>query len=321
MSIQVAVIGAAGYTGGEALDLLLGHPEFEVTYAQSRSQAGKLLHEVHPRLLGRTDLRFRAEPPAADRELDAWIVCTGHGRAKAFLEAHPPLSGTRVVDLSTDFRADGGHGFVYGLPEAFSGKIKRSKRVANPGCFATAIQLSLLPVAAWDQLKNPVTVTAITGSTGAGQAPSPTTHFSWRAENLSVYKTYGHQHVAEIRQTLRKVAGVEDAHMPKISFVPVRGDFARGIFCVTQMPTDLSQDQATEAFRTFYADAALTFVTDAPPDLQQVVRTNKALVHPIVSDGQLCIISILDNLRKGASSQAIENLNLMFGLDGACGLL
>ena len=321
MSIQVAVIGAAGYTGGETLDLLLGHPEFVVAYAQSNSQAGKLLHEVHPRLLGRTDLRFREGAPSADRELDAWIVCSGHGRAKAFLEANPPMAGTRVVDLSSDFRAEGDHDFVYGLPEAFSGKVKRAHCVANPGCFATAIQLSLLPVAAWDQLKNPVTVTAITGSTGAGQAPSPTTHFSWRADNLSVYKTYGHQHIGEIRQTLRKVAGVDDAEVPSVNFVPVRGNFTRGIFCVTQMPTDLTQAQVEEAFAEYYAEAALTFATDTPPDLQQVVRTNKALVHPIVRRGQLCVVSMIDNLRKGASSQAVENLNLMFGLDGACGLL
>lgn len=321
MSIQVAVIGAAGYTGGEALELLLRHPEFEVVVAQSNSQAGKCLYDVHPRLRGVTELRFQGEAPSEDRELDAWVLCTGHGRARAFLRDHPPMRGTRVIDLSTDFRADGDHNFVYGLPEAFEGKIKRAHYVANPGCFATAIQLSLLPVAAWDQLNDPVTVTAVTGSTGAGQAPSPTTHFSWRADNLSAYKVYEHQHIGEIRQTLRKVGGMTDAELPKVSFVPVRGDFARGIFCVTQMPTALTQKQATDAFRDYYADAALTFVTDAPPDLQQVVRTNKALVHPVVKGGQLCVFSVIDNLRKGASSQAVENLNLMFGLDTAEGLL
>ena len=321
MSMKVAVIGAAGYTGGEALDLLLAHPDFELAYAQSTSRAGEALHAVHPRLLGRTDQRFRAEPPSANREMDAWVLCTGHGRARAFLQEHRPMAGTRVVDLSTDFRADGDHRFVYGLPEAFEGKIKRAKYVANPGCFATALQLSLLPVAAWDQLHDPVTVTAVTGSTGAGQAPSPTTHFSWRADNLSAYKILTHQHLGEIRQTLRKVAGVDDATLPKISFVPVRGDFARGIFAVTQMPTALTHAQATEAFREYYDEAALTFVTDEAPDLQQVVRTNKALVYPVVEDGQLCVITVLDNLRKGASAQAIENLNLMFGLDRAAGLL
>ena len=321
MSIQIAVIGAAGYTGGEALELLLAHPEFEVAHAQSNSQAGKRLYEVHPRLRGLTDLRFGAEPPGTDRELDAWVLCMGHGRARAFLEANPPMGGTRVVDLSTDFRHDGDHDFVYGLPEAFDGKIKRATRVANPGCFATAIQLSLLPLAAWDQLNQPVTVTAITGSTGAGQAPSPTTHFSWRESNLSAYKTYRHQHIAEIRQTLRKVSGFDDGQLPGISFVPVRGDFARGIFCVTQMPTSLSQAQATEAFEEYYAPDGLTFVAKTSPDMQQVVRTNKALVHPTVQDGQLCVISVIDNLRKGASGQAVENLNLMFGLDRSTGLL
>lgn len=321
MSIQIAVIGAAGYTGGEALELLLGHPEFEVVHAQSTSQADKLLHEVHPRLRGITDLRFRGDAPGKDRELDAWVLCTGHGRARAFLREHPPLAGTRVVDLSTDFRADGDHNFVYGLPEAFDGKIKRSSFVANPGCFATAIQLSLLPVAAWDQLNDPVTVTAVTGSTGAGQAPSPTTHFSWRDNNLSAYKTYSHQHLAEIRQTLRKVSGHDEDSLPHISFVPVRGDFPRGIFCVTQAPTSLTQAQATEAFREYYAGEGLTFVPTHSPDMQQVVRTNKALVHPTVKDGQLCVITVLDNLRKGASGQAIENLNLMFGLDRTTGLL
>ena len=321
MMYKIAVIGAAGYTGGEALEILLSHPEFTVVHAQSNSQAGRRLHEVHPRLRGMADMRFVAELPEDNREVDAWVLCTGHGRARAFLHDNPPLDGTCVVDLSTDFRADGDHGFTYGLPEAFEGKIKRATRVANPGCFATAIQLSLLPIAAWDQLSTPVTVTAITGSTGAGQAPSPTTHFSWRADNLSVYKTLEHQHLGEIRQTLRKVAGVTDEILPNISFVPVRGDFARGIFCVTQMPTDLTQAQATEAFETYYANAALTFHTETAPDLQQVVRTNKALVHPIVKHGQLCVVSMLDNLRKGASSQAVENLNLMFGLDGAAGLL
>ncbi len=320
---HIAIIGAAGYTGGEALELLLDHPHFNVAVAQSNSQAGKAVWEVHPRLRGRTPLVFQSEVESNEVDIDAWILCTGHGRAKAFVEEYAAAAeGKRIVDLSTDFRQNGPHGFVYGLPEAFAKTIATATRVANPGCFATAIQLALLPLASEGLLQNPVAVTAITGSTGAGQAPSPTTHFSWRADNLSPYKPFDHQHLGEIRQTLRHLADVDDAKLPPVHFMPVRGDFSRGIFSVAQTPTELSQKQADELFADFYGkEPGLTFAVTDNPDLQQVVRTNKALVHPIVKDGQLGVITVLDNLRKGASSQAIENLNLMFGLERRVGLL
>lgn len=308
----VAIIGAAGYTGAEALDILLGHPEFEVVAALSNSQAGKAVIETLPRLRGRTDLAFAK---TLDVAADAWVLCTGHGRAAGYLADHPPPAGTRVVDLSRDFRLDGDHDFVYGLPEAFADEIAGAERVANPGCFATAIQLALLPLAASGHLaERPVSITAVTGSTGAGQAPSPTTHFSWRADNLSVYKPFTHQHIAEIRRTLTRVAGADDARLAPIHFVPVRGDFARGIFSVAQLPTDLTQQQVDELYASYYAPAANTFYVRDNPDLQQVVRTDKALVHGIVRDGQLAVVTMLDNLRKGASGQAVENLQLMFGL-------
>ncbi len=326
LNFNIAIVGAAGYTGGEALELLLDHPHFRVAVAQSNSQAGKPVWQAHPRLRGRTELVFQREVESAGVEIDAWVLCTGHGRAKAFVEEYAVAAeGKRIVDLSTDFRQNGDHGFVYGLPEAFATTIRTATRVANPGCFATAIQLALLPLAGEGWLRDPVSVTAITGSTGAGQAPSPTTHFSWRADNLSAYKPFDHQHLGEIRQTLRHLADVDDATLPPIHFVPVRGNFARGIFAVTQLPTELSQAQADELFAAFYAGAgpkaSLTFAVTDNPDLQQVVRTNKALVHPIVKDGQLGVITMLDNLRKGASSQAIENLNLMFGLERGVGLI
>ena len=308
----VAIVGAAGYTGAEALDLLLGHPEFDVVAALSNSQAGKPVAETLPRLRGRTDLAFAK---TLDVDADAWVLCTGHGRAAAYLADNPPPAGTKVVDLSRDFRLAGPHDFAYGLPEAFRDEITGADRVANPGCFATAIQLALLPLAADGHLHDrPVSVTAITGSTGAGQAPSPTTHFSWRADNLSVYKPLAHQHLGEIRRTLTRVAAVDDAALVPIHFVPVRGDFARGIFSVAQLPTDLTQAAVDELYGDYYAAAANTYYVRDNPDLQQVVRTDKALVHCVVRDGQLAVVSMLDNLRKGASGQAVENLRLMFGL-------
>ena len=309
--IRVAIIGAAGYTGAEALDLLLGHPNYQVVAAISNSQAQKPVVDVLPRLRGRTNLVFQA---SLNVDADAWILCTGHGRAAKYLEDNPPKKTIKIVDLSSDFRLEGDHEFSYGLPEAFASEIRKASRVANPGCFATAIQLALLPLAKQGLLHEPVSITAVTGSTGAGQAPSATTHFSWRADNLSVYKAYEHQHIAEIQRTLRRIqpnAALKST--PPIHFIPVRGDFARGIFSVAQLPTQLSQKQATALYEDFYVEAKNTFVASTNPDLQQVVRTNHALVYPIVKNGQIAIISMLDNLRKGASSQAIENLDLMFG--------
>ncbi len=312
--LPVAVIGAAGYTGGEAIELLLRHPQFCLAAAVSESQAGTPIYATHPRLRGLpgADAAFAKTLDGVTAE--AWILCVGHGRAASLLVETPPPPGVKVVDLSTDFRANGDHGFVYGLPEAFAKTIADADRVANPGCFATAIQLALLPLAQAGLLQNPMSVTAITGSTGAGQALSPTGHFSWRADNLSAYKTFEHQHLAEIRQTLGQVAGISDSTLPPIHFVPVRGDFTRGIFSVAQLPISLSQKQVDELYQDFYSGQRRSFYSTENPDLQQVVRTNNAIIHAHVQGGQLALISIIDNLGKGASGQAIENLELMFGL-------
>ena len=315
MKIRVAVIGAAGYTGIEALDQLLRHPSFEVVAAQSESQAGKKLYAVHPRFRGLTELTF---VKTLELEADAWLLCVGHGRAAEFLRKHPPGHHVKVVDLSNEFRLDGDHGFVYGLPEAFEAEIRTANRVANPGCFATAIQLALLPLAKAGLLTQPVHITAITGSTGAGQAASPTTHFSWRAENISAYKIYEHQHLDEIGRTLRRQLPPADngggQTLPPLAFVPIRGDFKRGIYAVSQMSCELEQKAIDELFADTYAHARWTFVSAENPDLQQVQGSNLALLYPVVKDGQLAVISLIDNLGKGASGQAIQNLELMFGL-------
>ncbi len=313
--IRVGILGAAGYTGGELIRLLLNHPDAEIVFANSESQAGLPVSSVHEGLVGDTDLRFTDQLPFS--EVDVVFFCFGHGKSEAFLREHDIPASVKIIDLAQDFRLRGDHDYVYGLPEINKTDICQASHVANPGCFATAIQLALLPAAYLNLLKEDVSVNAITGSTGAGQKPGPTTHFSWRSDNMSIYKPFQHQHVAEIRQSLRQVQGYLDAD---IDFIPYRGPFARGIFCTAVVRTPAPIEDVVEAYEDFYRDAAFTHYSHEPIDLKQVVGTNKALVHCEKHGQKLLITSVIDNLLKGASGQAVQNMNLMFGLDEKTGL-
>ena len=313
--IRIGILGAAGYTGGELIRLLLNHPEAEIVFANSESNAGNMVSSVHEGLLGDTDLRFTPEMPFD--QVDVVFFCFGHGKSEAFLKEHTIPEQVKVIDLAQDFRLRGDHDYVYGLPELNRDAIINAHHVANPGCFATAIQLALLPAAHLNLLKEDVSVNAITGSTGAGQKPGATTHFSWRADNLSIYKPFQHQHIAEIRQSLRQAQGYLDA---SIDFIPYRGPFARGIFCTAVVRTPAPLDDVIEVYKDFYRDAAFTHYSEQPLDLKQVVNTNKALVHCEKYDDKLLITSCIDNLLKGAVGQAVQNMNLMFGLDETAGL-
>ena len=318
---RIGILGAAGYTGGELIRLLLNHPGAEIVFAHSESNAGNLVSDVHEGLLGDTDLRFSSEMPF--EQVDVVFFCFGHGKSEAFLNEHTIPAHVKIIDLAQDFRVAplnpplGGRTLVYGLPEINREEIRTAQYVANPGCFATAIQLALLPAAYLNLLKDDVSVNAITGSTGAGQKPGATTHFSWRADNLSIYKPFQHQHIAEIKQSLRQVQGYLDAD---IDFIPYRGPFARGIFCPAVGRTPAPADDIVEAYKDFYRDAAFTHYSDQPIDLKQVVNTNKALVHCEKYGQKLLVTSCIDNLLKGAVGQAVQNMNLMFGLDERTGL-
>ncbi|MBP3755710.1 MAG: N-acetyl-gamma-glutamyl-phosphate reductase [Prevotella sp.] len=313
--IRVGILGAAGYTGGELIRLLLNHPEAEIVFANSESNAGNLVSDVHEGLIGDTDLRFSSEMPFD--QVDVLFFCFGHGKSEQFLKEHTIPGHVKIIDLAQDFRIKGQHDYVYGLPEINKAAIAKAQHVANPGCFATCIQVALLPAAQMGLLTDDVAVNAITGSTGAGQKPSATTHFSWRNNNLSIYKPFQHQHIAEIRQSLTQVQGHLDCD---IDFIPYRGDFARGIFCTAVVKTEASIEQITDGYRQFYADAAFTHYSDKSIDLKQVVNTNKALVHVEKYGNKLLITSAIDNLLKGAVGQAVQNMNLMFGLPEQTGL-
>jgi len=313
--IKVGILGAAGYTGGELIRLLLNHPETEIVFANSESNAGNPVSDVHEGLIGDTDLRFTDQMPFED--IDVVFFCFGHGTSEQFLKEHTIPAKVKIIDLAQDFRIKGNHDYVYGLPEINKEDIGRAQHVANPGCFATAIQLALLPAANLNLLKEDVAVNAITGSTGAGQKPGATTHFSWRNNNLSIYKAFTHQHLAEIRQSLSQVQGYLDA---SIDFIPYRGDFARGIFCTAVIKTKAPAEDIVEAYKEFYRDAAFTHYSDKAIDLKQVVNTNKALVHVDCFDGKVLVTSAIDNLLKGAIGQAVQNMNLMFGIDEHAGL-
>ena len=319
--IKVGILGAAGYTGGELIRVLLNHPEAEIVFANSESNAGNLVSDVHEGLVGDTDLRFTDQMPFGD--VDVVFFCFGHGKSRQFLQEHDIPDSVSIIDLAQDFRIKDekinikNFDFVYGLPEINREEIQKARRVANPGCFATAIQLALLPAANLNLLKEDVSVNAITGSTGAGQKPGATTHFSWRTDNLSIYKPFQHQHIAEIRQSLKQIQGYLDAD---IDFIPYRGNFARGIFCTAVVRTPAPIDDIVEAYKDFYAEAAFTHYTDNPIDLKQVVNTNKALVHCEKYGNKLLITSAIDNLLKGAVGQAVQNMNLMFGIDERAGL-
>lgn len=312
--MKIGIIGGAGYTAGELLRLLINHPEAEIAFVHSESNAGNRITDVHGGLAGETDLRFSADFDLG--AIDVLYLCSGHGQSTAFWERNEMPSGLKVIDLAQDFR-DESCGYVYGLPEVNRARISVADKVANPGCFATAIQLALLPLAAAGKLTNDVHVTAITGSTGAGVKPGATTHFSWRTDNLSVYKPFGHQHLIEINRTLHLL---QPDFSADINFVPMRGDFARGIFASVYTDCDLSDEEARKLYDDYYADAPFTVVSDKAVDLKQVVNTNKAMVRPEKHGSKLLIVSAIDNLLKGASGQAVQNMNIMSGLDERCGL-
>ena len=322
--IKIGILGAAGYTGGELIRLLVNHPEAEIVFANSESNAGNLVADVHEGLLGDTDLKFTDTMPFD--EVDVVFFCFGHGKSEQFLQEHTIPAHVKIIDLAQDFRiAAPTHDYVYGLPEIHKAQIQQCQHLANPGCFATCIQLGLLPLAKAGLLTHDVAVNAITGSTGAGQKPVGTTHFSWRTDNMSIYKVFTHQHLHEIRQSLTELQGSLDA---SIDFIPYRGDFARGIFCTEVVkfdgaegsPTNPTAEQLADMYRTFYADAAFTHYVDKALDLKQVVNTNKALVHIDKFGNKAVITCIIDNLLKGAVGQAVQNMNLMFGVDERCGL-
>ena len=313
---RIGIVGGAGYTAGELLRLLVQHPQAEVVWMHSSSQAGRAVAEVHQDLVGETTLRFSSE--LGWDAVDALFLCGGHGASAKFMQENAVPDRLKIIDLSQDFRAeDASHTFRYGLPELQRDRIKRAHRVANPGCFATAIQLGLLPLAKDHQLSNDVHIHAITGSTGAGQQPTDTTHFSWRSNNVSVYKAFRHQHLREIGQSVRRLQP-DFGHA--LNFVPVRGNFARGIFASLYTETPLTTEAARDLFERYYQDMPFVTVTATNPHLKQVVNTNKAVVYVEVVNGKLLIVSMIDNLIKGASGQAIQNLNLMMGWDEAAGL-
>ena len=353
--IKVGIIGAAGYTAGELLRILVNHPCAESVFAQSASHAGEPLWSAHADLLGETDMKFIAscfdrgsanednatlgtrgetgaergvasggaeqseasEWPDPLSKADVLFLCAGHGKAKPFVKSLPESYRGAIIDLGNDYRlAADAEDFVYGLPEAFRDKIKAARHIANPGCFATSIQLALLPMAKADLLPE-IHVTGITGSTGAGQAPTETTHFSWRTDNLSVYKAFTHQHLGEINETLHALA---PSYSGQINFVPVRGDFARGILASVYFDCDLTEDEAVTLYKEYYKDEPFVHVIDSNPDLKMVVNTNKCVLNVRKHGGKLHVISIIDNLVKGASGQAVQNMNLIFGLPEDTGL-
>lgn len=314
--IKIGILGAAGYTGGELIRLLLNHPEAEIAFANSESNAGNLVADVHEGLLGDTDLRFTSEMPF--EKVDVVFFCFGHGKSEQFLREHTIPAHVKIIDLAQDFRlAAPDNDYVYGLPEINRERIAAAQHVANPGCFATCIQLGLLPAAKLGIVKGDIAVNAITGSTGAGQKPGATTHFSWRNNNMSIYKAFCHQHVPEICQSLKQVQGELDA---EIDFIPYRGDFARGIFATEVVKTDMPIEQIVEAYKAFYKDAPFTHYVDNAIDMKQVVNTNKALVHCDKFGNKLLITSTIDNLLKGAVGQAVQNMNIMFGVEETMGL-
>ena len=313
--IQAGIVGGAGYVGGEVIRLILNHPKIEIKYVSSRSQAGKALHEVHRDLLGSTELSFS---DSYDTDVDVLILCMGHGKSSEYLNKVDVRSETVIIDLSRDFRlnADAGD-FVYGLCEMNKQDIKKSNRIANPGCFATCIQLALLPVADAKKLDSEVHVTAITGSTGAGQKPVSTTHFSWRNNNISIYKPFTHQHLGEISQSVTELQPTFDQ---EINFIPMRGDFTRGIFASVYFDSDLSEEQAIKLYKEYYADSPFVHVSNAPISVKDVVNTNNGYLYIAKHGGKLRIESAIDNLQKGAAGQAIQNLNLVMGYPEDTGL-
>ena len=314
--IKCGIIGGAGYTAGELIRLLLNHPDAQLVFVNSTSNAGNKLTDVHSELFGETDMVFTSELPFD--QIDVLFFCTAHGDTKKFMESHVLPADLKIIDLSMDYRlASPEHDFIYGLPELNRRKICQSKHVANPGCFATCIQLGLLPLAKHLMLNSDVHVNAITGSTGAGVKPSATSHFSWRNDNISIYKPFKHQHLAEIDQSLCQLQNSFQSH---VNFIPMRGNFSRGIFATMYVDCKIDLSEITRIYEEYYDDHHFTFITDKNPDLKQVVNTNKCLIHLERIDDKLLIISMIDNLLKGASGQAVHNMNLLFGLEETVGL-
>ena len=330
--VRVGILGAAGYTGGELIRLLINHPEAEIVFANSESNAGNKVYDVHEGLIGDTELEFTSEMPFD--KVDVVFFCFGHGKSEAFLKEHTIPANVKIIDLAQDFRIKGDHDYVYGLPETHREEIAKCQHLANPGCFATCIQEGLLPLAKAGLLTHDIAVNAITGSTGAGQKPGATTHFSWRNNNFSVYQLFTHQHLHEICQTLNEL---RPASAPRaidtldegfegdgitVDFIPYRGDFARGIFCTEVITCDKAQDKdaIVALYKEFFKDAAFTHYSDKALDLKQVVNTNKCLLHVEVFGRKIVVTSMIDNLLKGAVGQAVQNMNIMFGLDEKVGL-
>jgi len=314
--IKAGIIGGAGYTAGELLRILLYHPEVEIVFVQSSSNAGNPVSDVHVDLLGETDLIFTAELPLD--KADVIFLSMGHGKSAEFFEKTNLPANLKVIDLSHDFRLKReGNEFIYGLPELNREEIKNAGKVANPGCFATGIQLAFLPLAANGLLTGEMHVQAITGSTGAGQQPTPTSHFSWRSGNLSAYKIFQHQHEGEILQSMKQL---QPEFSEELNFVPVRGNHTRGIFVSAYTRFEGSLNEAKEIYRSFYKTHPFIFVADKNPSLKQVMNTNKAVIYLEKHRDKLVIVSLTDNLLKGASGQAVQNMNLMFGLDEKSGL-
>jgi N-acetyl-gamma-glutamyl-phosphate reductase len=317
--IKVGIAGAAGYTGGELIRILINHPNADIVCVHSNSNAGNLVTDVHTDLFGDTDLKFTNQ---LEHDMDVLFLCVGHGAAKKFLDTHEISPEVKIVDLSQDFRLNensvyDGREFVYGLPELKREEIIQANNIANPGCFATCIQLGLLPLASKGLLRDDVHIQAATGSTGAGQGLSATSHFSWRNNNLSVYKAFEHQHLHEIGESLTRLQpGFDHA----LNFIPQRGNFTRGILASMYTQTGISLDDAYELYESFFADHPFTHVSRKNIDLKQVVNTNKCLIHLQKHADKIFIISITDNLLKGASGQAVQNMNLLFGLEETAGI-
>ena len=314
--IKVGIIGGAGYTAGELIRLLLNHPDAEIVFVNSSSNAGNKITNVHEGLYGETDLRFTSELPLGD--IDVLFFCTAHGDTRKFMESHTVPEQVKIIDLSMDYRLESEeHDFVYGLPELNRRRICSARHVANPGCFATCIQLGLLPLAKHLMLNSELHVNAITGSTGAGVKPSATSHFSWRNDNISIYKPFTHQHLAEINQSLLQL---QRSFNSPINFIPVRGNFSRGIFATMYLDCKVGLDEIRRIYEEYYDDHSFTFITDKNPDLKQVVNTNKCLLYLQKYENKLLIVSVIDNLLKGASGQAVHNMNLLFNLEETVGL-
>jgi N-acetyl-gamma-glutamyl-phosphate reductase len=317
--LEIGIIGGAGYTAGELIRLLLNHPKANINFVYSTSNAGNKLHKVHKDLIGSTEISFTSQ---INTKVDTLFLCLGHGNSTTFLENNNFSKNTKIIDLSNDFRllADknlGGKDFVYGLPELDKTVIKTAKYIANPGCFATALQLAILPLAAKGLLNNDIHINAVTGATGAGTSLSATTHFTYRDNNFSHYKAFNHQHLGEINQTVNQLQTNFNA---EINFVPNRGNFSRGIFATTYTKYDGSLDDAVKIYKEYYKDAAFTFVSDEEIHLKQVINTNKCLIHLAKHGTKLLITSTIDNLLKGASGQAVQNLNLMYDFEETLGL-